>query len=107
MVRNARSRARLAGVPFSLKVSDLSVPEVCPVLGIPIIAGAGTGSMSDSSPSLDRIQPALGYVPTNVVITSMRANRLKSDATLEEMEALAGFYARLIAPRPTPKGKRK
>ena len=36
------------------------------------------GGRSDRSPSLDKIEPALGYVPDNVRVISDRANRLKS-----------------------------
>ncbi|WP_145960516.1 hypothetical protein [Novosphingobium meiothermophilum] len=46
-----------------------------------------------NSPSLDRIEPELGYVPGNTIVISNRANRLKSDATIDELRAIASFYA--------------
>ena len=44
--------------------------------------------MIDNSPNLDRIFPKKGYVPGNVRVISQRANRIKSDATVEEMRAV-------------------
>jgi hypothetical protein len=41
-----------------------------------------------ASPSLDRIDNALGYVKGNVRIISFRANALRSNATLEELQAI-------------------
>src|SRR5712692_2752465 len=86
MISGARHRAKRDGIPFSLTVSDVYIPLFCPVLGTPIKWSAGRGN--SNSPTLDRIIPALGYVIGNVVVVSHRANRLKNDATLEELKKL-------------------
>ncbi len=81
-----KKRAKKNGTEFSLELADIPViPEYCPVLGIKIIANKLAGPL-DSSPSLDRINPKLGYIKGNVRIISNRANRIKSDATLEELK---------------------
>lgn len=88
-LNNARYRAKQQNVPFDLKISDLRsmvIPEVCPYLGIPIIKGRGKSS--ENSPSLDKIIPEKGYVVGNVEFISSRANRLKNDGSLEELEAI-------------------
>ena len=57
-------------------------PAFCPILGIPInyeVYGL------ECSASLDRIDSGLGYVDGNVRWVSTRANRLKSNATLNEL----------------------
>jgi hypothetical protein len=41
------------------------------------------------SPTLDRIDNSKGYIVGNVWVISMRANRLKSDATVDELMMLA------------------
>jgi hypothetical protein len=38
---------------------------------------------------VDRIVPELGYVKGNVIVVSCRANRIKSDATPDELERIA------------------
>lgn len=89
MLHNAKSRAKRLGVPFSLTLDDIRVPEFCPILGIRL--RAATGRQSSASPSLDRIRPAEGYVPGNCIVISMRANQIKSDATAEELRKVAAF----------------
>lgn len=89
MVRAARRRATELGLPFDITPADVVIPEVCPVLGIPL--AAGSGSACDSSPSLDRIVPSLGYVKGNIAVMSFRANALKRDATAEELRKVAAW----------------
>ena len=83
MWTNAKVRAKQNSLPFDLTLEDIIIPEVCPMLGIPIFRG--TLEHSDNSPTLDKIIPSKGYVRGNVWVISMRANRIKQDATLEEL----------------------
>jgi hypothetical protein len=89
----AKKRAKAAGLPFTITRGDVPIPEFCPVFGVPL--SFASEASEDTSPSIDRIDNALGYVPGNVVIVSHRANRLKADATLTEMQLLVHFYESL------------
>lgn len=84
--RGAKNRAKKLNLPFNLKLEDLVIPSICPVLGISL--NLNRGKLSDFSPTLDRMIPSLGYVKSNVQIISNRANRIKSNATLEEVKNL-------------------
>ncbi len=84
IVARARVRARDKGLDFNLVASDVVVPAVCPVLGIPLRVNVGTNG--PNSPSIDRIVPHKGYVRGNVRIISHRANSLKSNASSAELE---------------------
>ena len=87
-----RHRAKKLGIPFNLTKEDLIVPEICPVLGIPLILkGGATGRVNPNNPSVDRIRPSLGYVKGNVRVISLRANHLKSDATIEELNKVLAY----------------
>jgi len=86
LLSNASRRARRKGVPFDLKLDDIDIPELCPVFGLPL--RRDNSDRMDDSPTLDRIVPELGYVKGNVRVISWRANRIKSDATLEELQAV-------------------
>ena len=88
MLVNARTRARHAGVPFELTEEDVEIPHVCPVLGMLLQPGRGRRGPTEASPTLDRIAPSLGYV----VVVSWRANRLKSNATMTELETIVRWY---------------
>jgi hypothetical protein len=83
MYWGAKHRAQAAGLPFEITVEDIKIPEFCPVFGTPI-----------ERPSLDRKVNNAGYVPGNIEVISDRANRLKSDATLEEIEAILEYMRR-------------
>lgn len=82
----AKQRAKSRGIPFNIEMSDITIPEVCPVLGILLVVGD-----TEAAPSIDRVIPALGYVKGNVNIISNRANRIKSDATKEELERVLDY----------------
>jgi hypothetical protein len=92
MLQNARQSAKRLGLPFNIEIEYLEIPVVCPALGITL--RASTGYRTDSSPSVDRIIPHLGYVKGNVQVLSMRANRIKNDATVEELKKLYDFMQR-------------
>lgn len=102
MYRNARSRAKRYGYPFEIDPEDCLVPPRCPILDIPLRSlsgegkgnGKGRGHMSDFSPSLDKIDPALGYVKGNVIVVSMRANRLKGELTPDQLIELGRAWKR-------------
>lgn len=91
MLASARSRAKADGVPFDLGLDDIEIPEFCPVLGIKLQVGFGVGGFCDTSPSLDKIIPTLGYVRGNIAVISSRANRLKNDGTPEELQKVASW----------------
>ena len=59
--------------------------------------GYKNGKSKNLSPSLDRIIPKKGYVYGNLVIVSAIVNRLKSDATLEDMAKILKFYTKRIS----------
>lgn len=82
----AKRRAKQFGFSFSISPNDINIPHVCPLLGIPI--DLCSTKKSDNSPSLDRIDNAHGYVVGNVWVISWRANRLKSDSTLQELKLI-------------------
>lgn len=102
LLYNAKYRARQCGLPCTITVDDIVIPDVCPVLGIPLIPSFGNakeGKRSTGgeagSPSLDKIIPEFGYVPENIMVISHRANSLKRDSIdPEEHRAIADYIER-------------
>lgn len=93
-----KSRANKNGIPFNLTIEDFqNIPDTCPVLGIPLERNFGNKFSSENSPSVDRIVPELGYVKGNVIIISTLANRIKQNATPEQIIKVGRFYAELAS----------
>lgn len=88
LVNNATQRARRKGIDFSITVADFIAITHCPILGLKLDFNKIGKGAADNSPSIDRIDPSKGYVPGNVWIISSKANAMKSNATLAELELL-------------------
>ena len=99
MYHNAKSRAKKFGLDFTIELKDIVSPEFCPALGIPLKRAVGRGANSDFSPSLDRLIPSLGYVRGNVVVLSKKANQIKNNATVYELEKIAQWLRRDLVSR--------
>lgn len=92
--KRARDSAKKRGITFELSrldVMNMTVPITCPVLGIPI--RMENKQASDNSLSIDRINSKKGYSFDNCIFVSWRANKLKSDATLNELVRIAEYYS--------------
>ena len=91
-----KSSAKKRGIPFDLTLpdlNDLTIPISCPILGIPI--RYNRGSLQDNSISIDRIDSSKGYTYDNIIVVSWKANRLKNNATKEELKKISEFYDNL------------
>jgi hypothetical protein len=95
-VYRAKRRAKQKGLPFSLTTKQVAaiIPDVCPIFGTPFIYG-GNGVVSDSSPSIDRIDPKKGYVIENIAIISVKANTIKSAYTASDLLKVAQWLAKV------------
>lgn len=82
--KNARDRCRKKQREFTIKPGDIIINEVCPYLGI-LLVPMSTNNYLDNVMTLDRIDNSKGYVPGNIEVISYRANRIKCDATAEEL----------------------
>lgn len=94
ILAGAKNRAKQQGLMFNLNYADIKVPNLCPVLKIPLIPSDGEG-LTNNSPSLDKRIPHLGYVKGNVTVISMLANRVKSNATAQQIQAVADYVKQI------------
>ena len=92
---NKRSECKGKAIPYDLTPEYLRSMWTgrCPILGCAIVYGH---RMSKDLPDrykaeLDRIDPAKGYTIGNVAWVSSRANRVKLDATEEELELILKY----------------
>ena len=84
-----KHRATRQGLEFSIDKEDIIIPEYCPILGIRLSKGFGVRDYD--SPTVDRVDNSKGYTKDNIVVCSWRANKLKSNASLEEVEKIYFF----------------
>lgn len=85
-----KASAKKRNIDFSLSLTDLyelDYPISCPILGIPLTFNRG--KVEDNSYSIDRIDSSLGYNVNNIRVISYRANKLKNNATSEELVKLS------------------
>lgn len=90
---NIKSRCKRIGREFSIEIEDILIPENCPVFGFELKREDRETWMC--APSVDRIDSSKGYIKGNVTVVSRRANIIKRDATIEELEQLFNYYKTL------------
>lgn len=87
ILNKVKNNANRAAIEFNLTEEDIIIPDICPVLGTKLEFKTREDDYG-CSPSLDRFDSSKGYIKDNVHVISWRANRLKSDGTLEEFRNL-------------------
>jgi len=92
MHQSSSINARAKGIEHAIVPADIPLPEICAYLGIRIdyrrVAERGRLRSFDA-PSIDRIDPSRGYVVGNIQVISDLANRMKQDASVEQLLAFA------------------
>ena len=79
---------------FEVKVSKNDIYKIwpsdncCGIMDTPFTIGGDL----DTSPSLDRIDPTRGYVHDNIQIISNLANRMKNNASDEQLLRFSHYY---------------
>lgn len=91
LLQYAKKRAKQQELKFSITKQHFSVdlPTHCPVLGCELTYSSAVQVYN--SASLDRIDTSMGYVPGNVMIVCWRVNKLKGDASLQELSKIVAY----------------
>jgi hypothetical protein len=85
----SKHRAERLNIPFNIALSDIVVPERCPIFGR--VLQVSRGHFGPNSPSLDHIDPTKGYVNGNIAVISHEANMRKTNATAAEHRRIANW----------------
>lgn len=91
IVQNIKSRSKTLNIPFNITEEYVKKlwTGVCPIFNINIELNREKGK--EYSAELDRFNPNKGYVKGNVEWISRRANRIKSNSSLKELEKIVNW----------------
>lgn len=101
----AKQRAKKKNIEFTITLDDIIIPDVCPVFGIKF--DLSNNKLSNNSPTLDRVNNKIGYTKENIRVISWRANRLKSDGTIIEIEKIIAYMYENLPEFRTKTGTRR
>lgn len=95
--RGAKGSAKSRGIAFDIVKEDIIIPLHCPILNIPLYTGAHPKyyPKHKNTASLDRIDSTKGYTKDNIWVISWLANRMKQNATHEELLSFCKGYLNL------------
>ena len=85
LYKHLKASAKRRKLEFDLTITELnylSFPISCPILDVPLDYKKHT----EYSPSIDRIDNTKGYVDGNIQVISVKANRMKNNATNTELK---------------------
>lgn len=90
LVTRLKSQAAFKNIKFDITEDDVEWSPICPILGIEINYFSLGGSKANTA-SFDRKDPSQGYIKGNVFIISNRANMIKSDMTIAQLERMITY----------------
>jgi len=90
MLGRAKQRAKRKGLDFTITLKDIIIPKKCPVFGLTL--STANGKQAPNSPSLDRIDNDKGYIPSNIIVISNKANHIKNSGTPDEHIRIGMFF---------------
>lgn len=78
---------------FTITIDNVHWPNECPVFGTKFSYKRGEYTNGiDYKPSLDRLDPKQGYTVENTKVISWLANRIKSNANAQQVQAVAAWF---------------
>ena len=97
ILSNRPNLCKKRGIPYSINVeyavSIFPKSYLCPVFKTKM--KWANEPNNPNSPSLDRITPSKGYVKGNVIWMSNQANKIKADASPQEIELLYKWFTKV------------
>lgn len=97
LFRSTKQSALRRGLEHRITPQDIVIPEYCPLLGIKLTNILGKGYVPTNA-SVDRVDNTKGYIPGNIQVVSGLANKMKHNATPEELITFATNILIIYAP---------
>lgn len=91
-ISKRRYQARKLGIPFTLTYEQIGpAPEECPCCGV-VMQRSNKPGHNAIGPTLERLDPRLGYVEGNVIWLCGSCNTTKSNHGIAELYRVADFF---------------
>lgn len=90
LLRAAKHRSAKYHIDFDINEGDLIVPDICPICDGPIKSTSVQGGWKHS-PTVDRINPTLGYTKLNVAVICKLCNSTKGSGSAELHRRIAEY----------------
>ncbi|PPD55712.1 MAG: hypothetical protein CTY12_00200 [Methylotenera sp.] len=88
--RSAKRRNIEFNISYPHLLSLINSTTVCPILDVQLVIG-NTHKTKNTTPSIDRVNNNVGYIDNNIQIISWKANYLKRDATIVELNQIINY----------------
>lgn len=82
---SSRNNAKRFNRLHTIQPHDIPLPTVCVYLGIELSYDMMNRRDTDNKATIDRIDSSRGYTPDNIQVISHLANRMKTNATPQQM----------------------
>lgn len=92
----ARKRATQNNILFDIEIEDIIIPDNCPCCDSKMIKSTQT------APSLDKVNPSLGYTKSNIAVICKSCNTVKSFGSAELHRKIANFIDTHTSTLPIP-----
>lgn len=92
MWRSSKANASLKGREHTIRYDQIKLPKKCVYLGVLLDYAHPDdreGYINPNMATLDRVDSSKGYIPGNVQVISHLANRMKNNATVDELVKFA------------------
>lgn len=96
ILSRTKTQSKRKGFDFNLSLEDILIPEYCPYMNVKLTHPLDSND-NFYLPSVDRIDSTKGYVKNNIQIISYLANRMKNNATEEQLVQFAKGVLKLHA----------
>lgn len=93
LLYGAKKRAKQLNIEFTITIESFKEQTHCLIFKHVQFDFSSNSKGRSNSMSIDRIDPSKGYTPDNVWLISQRANRIKNDASPEELKLIAEAVA--------------